>query len=98
MNNLVPQFTELVRVKIEDNLDLVFSIRADGYISVAQQRWVIVRGRRQGMWVKNALITNDRGIEEAAEGFRACLDILLELREKAKSNGKIAEEAIPQEI
>lgn len=73
-----PRFQELCRVKIEPNLDMVFSRRQDGRISVAQQVFTLLNGqRRYSTWVKNALITDIHGIEEALNGFQTCLDLLL---------------------
>jgi hypothetical protein len=83
-----PRFEELHRAKIEKNLDLVFSRRWDGKISVAQQIFTdLAGGRRFSSWAKNALITDIHGIEEALNGFQTCLDILLE-QENAKSKAK----------
>jgi hypothetical protein len=77
------QFREIVRVNLEENLDLVISERADGLFSAAQQRFTTVHGRRSGMWVKNALIVSADGLEEAANAFMAALDYVT--AEKAKN-------------
>lgn len=80
-----PQFKEIVRVMLEENLDLVISERADGFYSAAQQRFTTVRGRRSGLWIKNALIVDAVGLEEAANAFMAALDYVTEQRKNAQA-------------
>lgn len=86
----VPQFREIVRVSIEENLDLVISERQDGFYSAAQQRFSVIRGRRIGGWVKNALIVDATGLEEAANAFMAALDYV---NERKAVNAEEADEA-----
>jgi hypothetical protein len=81
-----PQFDELHRVTLERNLDLVFSRRrSDGRISIAQQAFSEMQGgRRFSTWIKNAIIVDFHGLEEALNAFQEVFDMLLEENQNDK--------------
>ena len=90
----IPTFTQIVCVPLEENLELVISERSDGLYSAAQRRWTTIHGRRSGMWLKNAIIVNEEGLEEAANAFMAALDYVIAKRaQNAEEPDRTEEEA-----
>lgn len=72
------KFNELSRVQIGENRVLVISKRSDGKISLAQQMTAESDGQEIKFFIKNAIQTDEKGLDDIRKAVNEALDELEE--------------------
>lgn len=70
------KFTQLAKVSIGENRNLVISKREDGNLSIAQQIEAESDGQKINFFVKNAIQTDEDGLENIENAIKEAKESL----------------------